>query len=408
MTSTPPFAAIARVVSDLTDELVAIRRDLHRHPELGRSEIRTTGVVADRLEAAGVAVTRLRGSGLIADVGASAPARRFALRADLDALPIREETSLPFASLTEGVSHACGHDVHTVAALGAVLALAAVEDRLRDNGIGARVIFQPAEEVMPGGAEDVIEQGGLDGVERIFALHCDPGIDVGQVGLRIGPITAAADMVEVTITGHGGHTSRPHLTQDLTYALAKVVTDVPGALSRRLDPRAGAALVWGAIHSGGAHNAIPTSGKASGTLRMLDAEAWHGSEKLVDELVRSVVSPYGVTADVSIVKGVPPVVNDATCIEAFTVAVTEGGAIVAPIPQSLGGEDFAWYLTRIPGAMARLGTRTPGGSTHDLHRGDLIIDERAIAIGARTLAGCVLASAAIASIQPPSVSVQAS
>ncbi len=392
MTSTPPFAAIARAVSDLSDELVTIRRDLHRHPELGRSEVRTTGVVADRLEAVGLTVRRLRGSGLVVDLGAPEPARRIALRADLDALPIREETSLPFASLTEGVSHSCGHDVHTVAALGAALALATVQDYLRDNGIGARIIFQPAEEVMPGGAEDVVNQGGLDGVERIFALHCDPGLDVGQVGLRVGPITAAADLVEVTLTGRGGHTSRPHLTQDLTYALAKVVTDVPGALSRRLDPRAGAALVWGSIHSGGANNVIPSSGKVAGTLRMLDAEAWHGSEKLVDELVRAVVSPYGVTADVSIVKGVPPVVNDSACIEALTVAVTEGAALVAPIAQSLGGEDFAWYLTRVPGAMARLGTRVPGGTTYDLHRGDLIVDEGAITIGARTLAGAVLAS----------------
>ena len=389
-----PFDAISRTVEEHVDELVAMRRDLHTHPELGRGEVRTTAIVADRLEQAGIAVRKLRGTGLVADLGAPEPAHRIALRADLDALPIREQTGLEFASRTDGVSHACGHDVHTTALVGAALALKAVEGRLRGAGIGARLIFQPAEELMPGGAEDVVAQGGLDGVDRIFALHCDPGLDAGQVGLRVGAITAAADQVEVTLTGRGGHTSRPHLTQDLTYALAKVVTDVPAVLSRRLDPRAGAALVWGSIHSGGAHNVIPSAGKAGGTLRMLDASIWDGVERLLEEVVHTVVAPYAVHAEVAITKGVPPVVNDAGCIDALTAAVTGAGAYVAPTPQSLGGEDFAWYLTHIPGAMARLGTRTPGGLSYDLHRGDLVVDEAAIPVGARTLAATVFAGAA--------------
>ncbi len=393
MTESLPFEAIVRAVSDRADELVAIRRDLHEHPELGRGEVRTTGIVAERLERAGVTVRRLRGTGLVADIGAPEPARRIALRADLDALPIREQTGLSFASRTEGVSHSCGHDVHTTALLGAALALCSIEERLRADGTGVRLIFQPAEELMPGGAEDVVAQGGLEGVDRIFALHCDPTLDAGRVGLRVGPITAAADQVEVVVSGRGGHTSRPHLTQDLTYALAKVVTDVPAVLSRRLDPRAGAALVWGAIHSGGAHNVIPSTGRALGTFRMLDAELWEGVERLLEQVVHEVLAPYGVTAEVSIHKGVPPVVNEAGCIEAMTAAVAGVGAVVAPTPQSLGGEDFAWYLTHVPGAMARLGTRTPGGATFDLHRGDLVVDEAAISVGARTLAGCALAAA---------------
>jgi len=389
-----PFDAIARTVEEHVDELVAIRRDLHTHPELGRGEVRTTAVVAERLQRAGIPVSRLRGTGLVADVGATDPVHRIALRADIDALPIREQTGLDFASQTDGVSHACGHDVHTTALLGAALALKSIEGRLRRAGIGARLVFQPAEELMPGGAEDVVAQGGLDGVDRIVALHCDPSLDAGQVGLRVGAITAAADQVEVTLTGRGGHTSRPHLTQDLTYALAKVITDVPAVLSRRLDPRAGAALVWGSIHSGGAHNVIPSAGKAGGTLRMLDAGIWEGVEHLLEEVVHAVAAPYAVHAEVTITKGVPPVVNDAGCIDALTAAVTGAGAFVATTPQSLGGEDFAWYLTHIPGAMARLGTRTPGGLTYDLHRGDLVVDEAAIAVGARTLAGTVFAASA--------------
>ncbi|RKT78275.1 amidohydrolase [Terracoccus luteus] len=394
MTQSEASAEIVRVVDAHADELVALRRDLHAHPELGHGEVRTTATVAARLERAGIAVRRLRGTGLVAELGATEPVRRVALRGDLDALPIREQTGLPFASTTDGVSHSCGHDVHTTSLLGAALALKAVEPVLVDAGVAARLVFQPAEELMPGGAEEVVAQDGLAGVDSIYALHCDPSLDVGQVGLRVGPITAAADQVEVTLTGRGGHTSRPHLTQDLTYALAKVVTDVPAALSRRLDPRAAAALVWGAVHAGGAHNVIPATGKALGTLRMLDATAWEGSERLVEEIVHAVVAPYLVTADVHITKGVPPVVNEAACIDVLTQAVTRAGATVAPTPQSLGGEDFAWYLTKVNGAMARLGTRVPGGATFDLHRGDLLVDEGAIAVGAKTLAGCVVAAVA--------------
>jgi amidohydrolase len=392
---TLPFDEVVRAVAALEDELVTIRRDLHQHPELGRSEVRTTAVLADRLEAEGIPVRRLRGSGLLAHVGASEPARVIAVRADLDALPIRERTGLPFASRVDGVSHACGHDVHTTAALGAALALKAIEDWLTAQGVAARFIFQPAEELMPGGAEDVMAQGGLEGAERIFALHCDPSLDVGEVGLRVGPITAAADRIDVTLTGSGGHTSRPHLTQDLTFALAKVVTEVPAALSRRVDPRAGFALVWGSIHAGGAHNVIPSTGTVGGTLRMLDGDRWEGSERLVTGLVHDVVAPYDVKAEVVFIKGVPPVVNDAACIEALTRAVTEAGATAAPTQQSLGGEDFAWYLTRVPGALARLGTRVPGGTTYDLHQGDLVVAEEAIGVGARTLAGSVLATITI-------------
>ena len=395
-----PFEAIARAVSEHAVELVAIRRDLHIHPELARGEVRTTSVVAERLEQAGISVRHLRGTGVVADLGAPQPSRRIALRADIDALPIREQTGLDFASRTDGVSHACGHDVHTTALIGAALALRSIEDRLVTAGIGARLVFQPAEEVMPGGAEDVVAQDGLVGVDRIFALHCDPALDVGQVGLRVGAITAAADQVEVTLSGRGGHTSRPHLTQDLTYALAKVVTDVPGVLSRRLDPRAGAALVWGSVHSGGAYNVIPAIGKVGGTLRMLDASVWEGVERLLEEVVHAVVAPYAVQAEVIITKGVPPVVNDAGCIDSLTAAVAGAGAHVASTPQSLGGEDFAWYLTHVPGAMARLGTRTAGGPTYDLHRGDLVVDEAAITVGARTLAGAVFTSAASAAGSP--------
>lgn len=384
---------LAGVVEKHDAELVGLRRDLHAHPELSWDEVRTTRLVARRLEEAGWRVTRLPRTGLIAELGTGA--RVVALRADIDALPVQDATDDPWSSTVAGVAHACGHDVHTTALVGAALALAEADARGLLEG-RVRLFFQPAEEVMPGGAVYLMGLGALDDVERIFALHCDPGVDVGQVGLRLGPLTSAADRVEVRLEGRGGHTSRPHLTGDLTFALAKVITELPAVLSRRMDPRAGVSVVWGSVNAGSAPNVIPDQGLVAGTVRILDAVAWADCEKLVRELVPELVSPYGVTAHVDYQRGVPPVVNEPVSNRILARAVLdvlgERGQVVAP--QSLGGEDFGWYLDQVPGAMMRLGTRTPDGPTYDLHQGNLRIDERAIGIGARVLAGAVLGALA--------------
>ena len=376
---------IARVVEQHADELIQFRRDLHAYPELSWAESRTTAKVSDRLGEAGVKVTLLPRSGLTAEIGTSGPV--VALRADLDALPVEDTSGEPWASVVPGVAHACGHDVHTAAMVGAGLALAELAERGELNG-RVRLLFQPAEEVMPGGALDLISHQVLDDVERVFGLHCDPTLDVGEVGLREGPLTGAADALDVRLTGKGGHTSRPHLTEDLTYALGKLVTELPAILSRRMDPRAGVSLVWGLVRAGAAHNVIPATGRAAGTVRMLDAVAWADAEELVRELVEQIVDPYGVEADVTYVRGVPPVVNEhqSTVLLGRAVERVLGEAGHVPTQQSLGGEDFGWFLDRVPGAMGRLGTRTPGGRTYDLHQGDLRIDERAVAVGARVLA----------------------
>lgn len=372
------------------DELVSIRRDLHAHPELAWMEERTTNLVAKRLEDAGVRVQLLPKSGLVAEVG-DPEGPVVALRADLDALAVDDLTDDPWRSSYVGVAHACGHDVHTAGLLGAGLALADVHAATPIGG-RVRLLFQPAEEIMPGGALEVISTGALDGVQRVFGLHCDPGLDVGQIGLREGPITGAADSMSVRLAGRGGHTSRPHLTQDLTYALATLVTQLPAALSRRLDPRAGVSLVWGTVRAGSAKNVIPSSGEVAGTVRMLDAVAWADAEHLIRELIDQIVAPYGVTAEVEYIRGVPPVVNETTSTHLLGHAAEQivGEDSHVYTPQSLGGEDFAWYLESVPGAMGRLGTRTPGGPTYDLHQGDLRIDERATAIGAKVLAAAAL------------------
>jgi len=385
--------ALRETVAALEEGLVEFRRDLHAHPEISHDESRTTARVAARLTAAGVRLRPLTGSGLIADIGPADPAYRVALRADLDALPLTERTGLSFASQSEGICHACGHDVHVAAVLGAGLALHEHADSLEAQRLGVRLIFQPAEEVTPGGALGVIEQGGVHGVDAIFSIHCDPTLDVGLVGLRDGPLTSATDSVTVTLLGSGGHTSRPHLTQDLIYALGKVVTDVPAALARRVDPRAGVALVWGTVHSGGAENVIPSAGSVRGTLRMLDAQLWADIGPLLEEVVQAVIRPYGVSATVEHVRGAPPVVNDPGLVATLRSAalLMLGPQAPTPTSQSLGGEDFAWYLQRVPGAMARLGTRTPGGATHELHQGDLVVDERSVAMGAGLLATAAVA-----------------
>jgi amidohydrolase len=394
----PSLDALVERVTDAVErhreDLLEWRRQVHRNPEVSWQEHRTTALVTEVLEGAGLTVRPLPGSGAVVDLGAEDPRVRIALRGDLDALPIDERTDLPFASRRPGFCHACGHDVHTVGVVGAGLALAEVQDGLRALGLGVRLIFQPAEETVPGGAQKIIELGGLEGVDRILALHCDPSIDVGTIGLKVGPITAASDSIHVTLTGRGGHTSRPHLTQDLTFALGKVITEVPAALSRRLDPRSGTALVWGAVRAGTVANVIPATGECVGTLRMLDSETWATTGAVIEEIVQAVVSPYGVTAQVRHVRGVPPVDNDSRAVAALTAAASAvvGPGSVVPTKQSLGGEDLGWYLREVPGAMARLGTRTPGGPTYELHQGDLVVDEEATVIAARLLATAALTS----------------
>ncbi len=374
-------------------ELVEFRRDLHAHPEVGYSEHRTTRRVALRLEAAGLRPAILpRGTGIIVDVGGlpqDDPA--VALRADIDALPIVDEKPVPYRSLNVGACHACGHDVHTSILLGTGLFLA------RAAAAGAlpgkvRLIFQPAEEV-PGGALDVLAAGGISSVDRVFALHCDPKLDVGKIGTRTGPITAACDKVKVQLSGPGGHTARPHLTADLVYGLGKIITELPAALARRIDPRSGLSLVWGRVSAGSASNAIPDFGVVEGTLRCLDDSAWHAVPEMLKDIVESVASAYGVTADLSYERSVPPAVNEATCTAMVASAAERvlGADAVTAAPQSLGGEDFAWYLESIPGSLFRLGTRRPGSAgDFDIHQPMFDVDERCIEVGVKVMAATAL------------------
>lgn len=391
MTARPPSSPLADAwLVEHGADLVALRRDLHAHPELGHSEHRTTALLFERLTAAGLSPKVLStGTGLVCDVG-SGDGPIVMLRADIDALPLDDEKAVPYRSTVPGSCHACGHDVHTAALLGAGLALA-------QGGFEGtvRLVFQPAEELMPGGALVVLADGWLEGVGSAFALHCDPALDVGLVGLKAGAITAASDALQIVLTGPGGHTSRPQNTVDLVHTLASVATGLPQALSRLVDPRAGLCLVWGHMAAGVAGNAIPRSGTLKGTLRVLDKDAWGRAPELVERLVGELVAPYGAEAQVHYTRGVPPVVNDASANALLTAAVRMalGPGAAVPTLQSLGGEDFAWYLDRVPGAMARLGVRPPGQQhSHDLHQGAFDVDESALAVAVRVLVGVALAA----------------
>lgn len=372
------------------ERLVTIRRDLHSHPEVGWEERRTTERLEAALGAAGVTARRLpSGTGLLCDIGSNP---RIAVRADLDALPIEDGKEVAYRSTVPGVAHACGHDVHTTIVVGVALLAA----RLHGLGLlpaGVRIVFQPAEEVIPGGALEVIRAGGLDGIEEIVGLHCDPTLPVGQVGLAEGPITGASDHVEVHLSGPGGHTARPHLTADLVSALAAVVSGAPAALARRVDPRSGTSVVWGQISAGTVGNVIPREGVASGTLRTLQIDAWETAPAILSSIVAEIGAAWGVSAELRHRRGVPPVINTASGI-----GLLRGGLRLLLPPgaetstaQSLGGEDFGWYLRESSGALARLGVR-PASATSavDLHQPGFDVDEDSIAVGVRLLLGAVL------------------
>ncbi|MBB5124282.1 amidohydrolase [Streptomyces albaduncus] len=385
----------------LRAELVAFRRDLHMHPELGNQEFRTTAAIKERLERAGLRPRVLSsGTGVICDIGtdgeAGTDSAMLAMRADIDGLPIPDmKTGCPYRSTVPDRAHACGHDVHTTVVLGAGLVLA----ELHRQGLlprPVRLIFQPAEEVLPGGAADAIEDGALDGIGRIIAVHCDPRVDAGRIGLREGPITSACDRLEIALDGPGGHTARPHLTTDLVTAAARVVTDVPALIGRRVDSRSGLAVTWGRVESGHAPNVIPQHAELSGTVRCLDLETWRQAPDLVVAAIDEVANLHRAKSEITYVRGVPPVVNEAGATELLRDAMIarRGVEAVEGTEQSLGGEDFSWYLERVPGAMARLGVRTPGERTvRDLHQGDFDVDEHAITVGVELFTAAALLDA---------------
>lgn len=368
---------LARLAAKIAPEMIEVRRDIHRNPEVGWTEHRTTRKVAEKLMAWDIKPTvRPEGTGLVASAGSGERAVGF--RADLDALPIAEEATPSYASVVPGVMHACGHDVHTAIALGAVWVL---QQYAKFQG-EARFIFQPAEEMIPGGAQAMRNDGVHRGLEAITAFHVDPSLEAGKVGIRTGGITGASDRFIIRLSGPGGHTSRPHQTVNLLYVAARIITDLPQLIRHDIDPRETVLIVFGSVHGGTAANVIPTHVELQGTVRLFDLDLWREMPKRIESSIADMAGPLGATAEVEYMPGSPPVVNDPRVIGKVEAAAEAalGSHRVVHTHQSLGAEDFAWFLEDVPGALIRLGAALPDRRV-DLHSATFDIDESAIETG---------------------------
>lgn len=389
---TPDHDLVDAFLNDHLAELIAFRRALHAHPELSWQEFETTERIAERLRVAGLEPRVLSsGTGLICDIGPS-EGPVVAVRADIDALAMDDEKDVPYRSQVRGVAHACGHDVHTTVALGVGLAWA--NHHVRRGRL--RLLFEPAEEQVPGGALQVIADGGLEDVVAVFAVHCDPHVDAGAVALRAGPISSAADSVEIELTGPGGHTARPQETVDLVRVAGQLADRLPDLVAQRAAEWGHLLCVFGAIHSGDASNVIPTTARLGGSVRTPEREVWKRAEEIVESCAAELLRDTGARWDVTYRSGVPPVENDPAATELARDAAARalGAARVGEAARSVGGDTYAWYLEEAPGTYIRLGVHGPDGEgpRHDLHAGSFDVDERSIATGIRVLLASALAA----------------
>ena len=368
---------IRQLTGEVASEIIELRRAIHRSPELGWAEFETTERVAASLRTAGLdPVLRAHGVGLTVEIGEGHRAVGF--RADLDGLPIEEENLVPYRSVHEGVMHACGHDAHAAIGVGVAMVLA----RLGNLPGRVRLLFQPAEERVPGGAVAMRDEGAHEGLDAMLAFHVDPTLEPGRVGVRQGGITGASDRIVIRLTGPGGHTSRPHQTVDLIYIASRVVTNLPVLLRYEIDPRETALIVFGRISGGSAENVIPNQVEMGGTVRMFDMDLWRQIPTRIKSVLADLVTPLGAKAEVDYQRGAPPVINDAAVVGrvAAAAAACLGADGVASTHQSLGAEDFAWFLQDMPGALIRLGAALPDRRV-DLHSAAFDIDEAALEAG---------------------------
>ncbi len=373
---------LARDIDDMSADLVAWRRDFHRHPELAFQEERTSGVVRAFLESLGLDIRSCGGTGLRAVLTGGCPGRTVALRADMDALPVAEENEVEYRSQAPGTMHACGHDGHMAILMGAARALAA-----RRNTLPGRVVFlfQPSEENPPGGAQGMIAEGALDGVDAVFGLHLWQPLPTGIVGVRPGAMMAQSDTIKLTITGKGGHASQPHLTVDPILVASHVVVAAQSVASRFVDPLQPVVVSFTTIHGGRIHNIIPDTVDLTGTVRTLDAGVQRAVKQRLREVCEDTCRLFGATAAFEYIEGYPPVVNEPGIVERVSDVArkafgTDGVATIAPV---MGGEDFAYYLQRVPGTFVMLGMGD--GHPYPHHSARFDIDERALPIGVRLM-----------------------
>jgi hippurate hydrolase len=397
VTASPVLLPSLRSLFSASDvsRLIELRRDLHQHPELSWREERTATRLAEVVASLGaVDVRRVAGTGVVARfAGRNRGAPLVAVRGDIDALPIEEATGLPFASTSPGVMHACGHDIHGTWAIGAAMLLA------REPAAGdVLIVLQPAEEVGEG-AKAILETGALDDVKAIFGGHVDRRFAVGQVVADDGPLAASADMFEIELVGKGAHGARPHESADPIVGAAALISALQTIVARRIDPAAAAVVTVGSVHAGTAPNIIPERAVLTGTVRATTPETRAAIGNEVRRISASVAESYRLTARTTVTLGTPPIVNppDAARWARQAAAAVLGDAAVVPFGvTNMGGEDFAFYLERIPGCFMRIGAREEGGERLAAHSPRFTAAEESIFVGAAVLAEAArVASAAL-------------
>jgi amidohydrolase len=389
-----PDADIEQAAARVHDKVVEVRRDIHRHPELGNREHRTGKLVRDRLKALGLEVRYpIARTGVIGILRGGEPGPVVALRADIDALPIDETRDVPYRSSNPGAMHACGHDAHTAALLGAAEVLASLKDRLPGTVL---FLFQPAEEGPPegetGGAPLVLEEGALDDPRptAIFALHVSPLLEAGRIGWCEGPILASSDHFVIEVKGRKTHGAYPHTGLDPVPVAAELVAALQALVTRELDAQAPKVLTIGSIHGGNRFNIIADAVTLEGTLRALDPGVRRELKERMERTIRGITAAHGTTAELRFVgPGHPPTVNDPTLALTIVPALERalGRAQVVRVRPEMGAEDFADYAARIPGLYVRLGVRNEArGITAMVHTPEFDLDESALVIGVRALA----------------------
>jgi len=374
------------VAPEIVTRTVEVRRLIHRHPELGFEEQRTAALVESELDAIGVEHRRVATTGVVGIIRGAKPGHVVGLRADMDALPVDEQSGEPFSSEVPGKMHACGHDAHTAMLLGAARELMRTRDHLQGTVV---LLFQPAEEG-PGGALPMIEAGVMENpkIEAVAMLHVDNRLDVGIVGVTPGVVNAAADEFHITITGVGGHGAAPHRAVDTIPCAAATVLALQNIAARETDPLATVVVTVGTINGGYRNNIIADSVKMTGTFRSQDKAVREQLEPRARRIIESVAAAYNCKAKLEVFYMYPPVFNNVPMTEAFAVQLRQAypGLRVESPPATMGGEDFAYFAERAPGTLVRLGIRNEGqGITHSGHSPKFRIDERALPIGVATL-----------------------
>ena len=380
-----PTSAIADAARTREAELIAIRRDLHAHPELGFQEHRTAGVVARELTRLGIPHrTGIGRTGIIGLIEGGRPGPCLAIRADMDALPIQERSGLPFASTVPGRMHACGHDIHTTTLLGVAAVLRELAAQLAGT---VKLIFQPAEEGL-GGMAAMLDDGLLDAprIDRALGFHNHPDLPVGRFGYARGAVLAASDRFEITVHGRSGHAAYPHATIDPIVAAATLVLQLQTVVAREVPPMRPAVVTVGAIAGGEAHNIIPDQVLIKGTVRTLYAEVRDLAEAAIGRLCAGLEASTRARASLVYRRGVPALVNDDTVLDAAVAAVRRQlGDVVTEGEPSLGGEDFALLAERVPSFQLRIGSGAPGRADK-LHNSAYQPDEACIGLGVQALA----------------------